>query len=52
MSVDKTNRNVAFISKIFYIKASIKDAAIDPDDVSNNSDIYNMHDINDHSFNH
>ena len=40
----KANRNAGFICKCFYIEVLIKELEIDPDNVSNNSGTYNMHD--------
>ena len=40
----KANRNVAFICRCFYIEVLIKELETDPDNVSNNSGTYNMHD--------
>ena len=40
----KANRNAGFICKCFYIEVLIKELEIDPDNASNNSGTYNMHD--------
>ena len=45
--VDKTNGNFTFLCNRFYVKVQIKELGIGSDAVSNNSDTYNMHDIND-----